>query len=77
VTLVQRKLVLVCLEIVLNLREDRCTVCAKCSMEWQSFWAQPMDLLVDVVEMKGHFAPFRDSVNLRCMIGAQFVPNIP
>jgi hypothetical protein len=33
-------------------------------MVWQSFWAHPMELLVDVGEMEGHFGPFWDSVNL-------------
>jgi hypothetical protein len=31
---------------------------------WQSSWAHPMELLVDVGEMEGRFGPFRDNINL-------------
>jgi hypothetical protein len=31
---------------------------------WKSFWVHPMELLVDVSEMEGHFGVFGNSVNL-------------
>jgi hypothetical protein len=31
---------------------------------WQSFFAHPMELVVDVGEMESHFGLFGDSINL-------------
>jgi hypothetical protein len=110
VTIVKWKLVSVCLEIILISRQDRCKVCAICTigseitlgtpdgtlrwrrssersfqsvwrwcqsrckisaqfalnvpLAWESFWTQLMVLLGDVGQVKAHFGPFRDSVNL-------------
>ena len=38
-------LVLVCLEIVLSLTQDRCTVCAERTIGSKLFWMHPMELL--------------------------------
>ena len=46
VTLVKRKLVLVCLEIVLILTQDRCTVCAKRTIG--------SDIILDAPDDVGH-----------------------
>ena len=42
------KIVLVRLEIVLILMQDRCMVCAECTIGSKSFWTHPMELLGDV-----------------------------
>ena len=42
------KLILVCLEIVLILTQDRCTVCAESTIGYEIILAHPMDLLGDV-----------------------------
>jgi hypothetical protein len=31
---------------------------------WKSFWAQPVEVLGDVGQMKAHFSLFGDSINL-------------
>jgi hypothetical protein len=36
-----------------------------------------MVLLGDVGHVESPFGPFGDSVSFRCMIGAQFAPNVP
>jgi hypothetical protein len=57
----QKELILVCLEIVLLLRQDRCMLLLR---QDSSFWRHPMVLLGDEAQMKARFRPFRDSVNL-------------
>jgi hypothetical protein len=61
---VKWKLVLVHLEIVLILAQDRCTVCAEGTSAWKSFWAHSMELQGDVGQMEAHFSLFGDNVNL-------------
>ena len=48
------KLVLVHLEIVLILTQDRCTVCAERTIAQKSFWKHPMELLGDVGHVESH-----------------------
>jgi hypothetical protein len=57
-------LVSFCLEIVLILEQDSCTVCAKCTIAQKSFWTHPIVLLGDVAHVEARFSPFRDSANL-------------
>ena len=58
------KLVLVCLEIVLILTQDPCTVCAERTIGSESFWTHPMEVLGDVGHVESHFGPFGDSVSV-------------
>jgi hypothetical protein len=44
--------------------QGRCTICAKYTTAWKSFWAHLMDLLGDVGKIEAHFGLFGDSVNL-------------
>jgi hypothetical protein len=65
---------LVHLEIVLISAQDRCVVCAKCTMAWKSFWAQAMVLLGDVGQVEAHFSPFGNVLMLaqdRCTVCAK------
>jgi hypothetical protein len=55
------KLILMRLEIVLILTQDRCTVCAKRTMDQKSFWTYPMVRLGDEAQVEAHFSPFGDS----------------
>ena len=48
------KLVLVRLEIVLILTQDRCTVCAEGTIGSKSFWTHPMELLGDAGHVESH-----------------------
>jgi hypothetical protein len=57
-------LVLVCLEIVLLSRQDRCTVCANVPLAQKSFWTHPMVLLGDEAQVEAGFSLFGDSANL-------------
>ena len=63
-TLVLWKLVLVRLEIVLVSVQDRCTVCAKCTIGLDSVINAPMVLLGDEAQVEAHFSPCGDSANL-------------
>ena len=56
-------LVLDHLEIVLVSVEDRCMVCAKCTIGSNIVFNVPMVLLGDVGHVQSHFDPFRDSVS--------------
>ena len=47
-------------EMVLVLVEDRCTVCAKCTIGSYIVWTHPMVLQGD----EAHFGPFGDRANL-------------
>jgi hypothetical protein len=60
------KLVTVRLEMVVNLMQDRCVVCAKHNIPWarKSFWTHPMELLGDEAQLEARFGPFGDSANL-------------
>jgi hypothetical protein len=57
-------LISVCLEIVLVLVQDRCTVCSKRTMAQKSFEMHPKELLDDVCHMESHFVLFGDSVSV-------------
>jgi hypothetical protein len=57
-------LVLVYLEIVLILTQDRCMVCAEHIIGLKSFWTHPLDLLGDIGHVVPHFNPFGDSVSV-------------
>ena len=58
------KLLLVHLEIVLILTQDRCEVCVKLTIGLEIFWTHLMELLGDVGHVKSHFGLFGDSVGV-------------
>jgi len=64
VTLDLWKLVSVRLEIVLVSVQDRCTVCAKCTIGLDIDFNAPMVLLGDEAQVEARFSPFGDSSNL-------------
>jgi hypothetical protein len=67
-------LVLVCLEIVLFLTQDRCTVCAERTKAQKPFWTHPMDLLSDIGHLESRFNLFGDTLELvqdRCTVCAK------
>ena len=55
-------LVSFCLEIVLILTQDRCTVCVEHTLAGKSFWMHLMELLGDVGHAESRFSPLGDSV---------------
>ena len=57
-------LILVPLEIVLILTQDRCTVCAKQAIGSELFWTHLMELLGDVGHVESRFGLFGDSVSV-------------
>jgi hypothetical protein len=59
-----RKLVSVCLQIVLILTLDRCTVFVERTQTQKSFSTHRMELLCDVGHVKSHFSPFGDDVGV-------------
>jgi hypothetical protein len=61
---VKWKLVLVRLEIVLILAQDRCMFVPNVPWALKSFWAHPIELLGNVGQVEAHFGTFHDSVNL-------------
>ena len=58
------KLVLVRLEIVLVLVQDRCTVCAKHTIGLDIVFNAPMILLGDEAQVEARFSQCRNSANL-------------
>ena len=52
------------LEMVLVLVQDRCTVCAKCTIGLDGVINAPMLLLGDEAQVEAHFSPCGDSANL-------------
>ena len=52
------------LEIVLVSVQDRCTVCAKCTIGLDIVFNAPMVLLGDEAQVEAPFSLFVDSVNL-------------
>jgi hypothetical protein len=56
------KLVLVHLEIVLILTQDRRMVCAECTIGSKFIWMHPVELLGDVGHGESCFDLFRDGV---------------
>ena len=57
-------LVLVRLEIVLVLVQDRCTVCAKCTIGLDIVFNTSMVLIGDEAQVEARFSPCGDSANL-------------
>jgi hypothetical protein len=57
-------LILVYLETVFVLVQDRCTVYTKHTKAQKSFWTHPMVLLGDDAPLDARFGLFRDSSNL-------------
>jgi hypothetical protein len=57
-------LVLVCLEIVLILTQDRCTVCVEHTIGSKIILDARMDLLSDISHVESHFNPFGDTVSV-------------
>ena len=55
---------LVCLEIVLMLMQDRCTVCVERIIGSKIILDAPMELLGDVVHVESRFVLFGDSVSV-------------
>jgi hypothetical protein len=51
-------------EIVLILTQDRCMVCAKCTIGQNLFWTHSMVLLGGEAQVKAGFGPFEYSANL-------------
>jgi hypothetical protein len=60
------------LEIMLVSVQDRCTVCAECTIAQKSFGMHPMELLDDVRHVESYFGLFIDSV----IVGARLVHNL-
>jgi hypothetical protein len=56
-------LVLVRLEIVLILMQDRCMVCVERTISLEIILDAPMVLLGDKAQVKARFGPFSDSAN--------------
>ena len=57
-------LVSVCLEIVLSLTRDRCTVCAECTIGSEIVLDTMMVFLRDEAQVDPHFVLFGDSAKL-------------
>ena len=57
-------LILVCLEIVLVLTQDRCTVCAERTIGSEIVLDAPDGTLGDVGHVESRFCPFGDGVNV-------------
>ena len=57
-------LVLVRLEIVLILTQDRCAVCVERTIGSDIVWTHPMELLGDKGHVESHFFLFGDSVSV-------------
>ena len=55
---------LVHLKIVLLLTQDRCMVCAECTIGSELVLDTPNGLLGDVGHVEPRFSPFRDSVSV-------------
>jgi hypothetical protein len=68
-------LVLVCLEIVLILTQDSCTVCVEHTIASKIILDAPMDLLSDISLVESHFNSFGDTVSIsaRQMHGLEIV----
>ena len=63
--------VLVCLEMVLVSVQDRCMICAKCTIGSETILDAPMVLLGDEAQVQARFGLFRDSTSLiqdRCTV---------
>jgi hypothetical protein len=69
---VKWKFVSVCLEKVLVLAQDWCTVCAKRTIGLEITLMHSIVLQCDVGQVEARFGPFRDSVHL----GARYAPGL-
>ena len=58
------KLVSVCLEIVLILTQDSCTVCVERFIGSEIVSMHPMELLGDMGHVESHFFPFGDNFSV-------------
>jgi len=58
------KLVLVHLEVVRILIQDRCMVCAKRTIGLENFLTHPMELLGGMGHVESYFGPFGHSVSV-------------
>jgi hypothetical protein len=58
------KLILVCMDIVLILSQDRCMVCAERTIVSESFWAHPTELLGVVGHIESRFGPIGHGVSV-------------
>ena len=56
--------VLVCLEMVLVSVQDRCMVCAKCTIGSENILDAPIVLLGDEAQVQARFGLFRDCTSL-------------
>ena len=63
-TWVEWNLILLCLDIVLILAQDMCTVCAESTMGMEIILAVPNGTLGDVGQGEARFSQFGDSVSL-------------
>ena len=63
-TWVMWNLILVLLETVLVLVQDRCMICDEHTIGQKSFRTHPLGLLGDEAQVKACFGPFGDSANL-------------
>ena len=63
-TWVMWNLVLIRLEIVLVLVQDRCTGCTRRTIGSKMFWTQPALLLGDEGQEEACFGPFGDAVSV-------------
>jgi hypothetical protein len=54
----------VCLEIVLILTQDRCTVCAERTIRSKIVLTHRMELLGDLAHLQSRFGPFEDAVSV-------------
>ena len=63
-TRVISNLVSIRLETVLVSMQDRCMVCAKCTIGSETVFYAPMVLLGDEAQVEARFGPFGDSANL-------------
>jgi hypothetical protein len=57
-------LVLVCLQIVLILKQDMCTVCAERTAGSKIILENPIEHLGDVRHVESYFGPFGDIVSI-------------
>jgi hypothetical protein len=64
VTRLKWKLISVCLEIVLILTQDRCMVCAKCTIGSVIVLVAPDGTPCDEAQVEARFHPFGDRTNL-------------
>ena len=58
-------LILVRLEIVLILTQDKSMVCTECTISSETFWTHPAELLGDVGQVESRFGVFGDGVSFR------------